>query len=472
MLWPKDMKNYLLMLCLGLSLGACNSGGGDSPNSAGNNVLPPSAGIATESLAWQAGEISASPWPARAGEPVQFSIAGAPAGARFEWHVGGASRAGVGNVLQTLLRLEDDLADISVDVIAPDGSRQTRRKTADVVFPVGIGRVAGSVNESGNQDGEAMQARFNWPHAIVANSRGEVFVSDSGTVRKIARGSVSLVTGKFRDYRIIDGVAADARFGSTAMSLALDDDGLLVADRTVLRRIAADGSVTTLAGQAGAYAESVDGARDSARMAGIMGVCRSNGRLLLSDSSSIPLLRAVDATGAVTTLLSNWQKASGIGAAQVRDIRYRPLDGISINLNTNAHIDAFEWMDSTAQLALACSAAGEQYLVDVPNNWIHKVGVDGSSMVYAGQKVPLGNISGMSLAPDGNLYVADSAQKRIMRVRPDGLVATVAADPAGNPANIAPITGSIGAVRSLAVDRTGKIVYFLSGSAVMYLSLP
>ena len=464
------MKNYLLMLCLGVSLGACNSGG-DASDVGGGAVSPLGVTVG-DSHAWQAGEISASHWPARAGESVQFRVAGAPVGSRFEWRIDGAARAGAGEVLQATLQLEDDSAEVSVDIVAPDSSRQTRRMKLDVVFPVGIGLLAGSVTESGNLNGEALQARFNWPQAVVANSRGVVFVSDAGTVRKIERGSVSLVAGKFRDYRVVDGIAADARFGSTAVSLAIDDDGLLAADRTVLRRIAADGSVSTLAGQAGVYAESVDGARDSARMTDVMGACRSNGRLLLSDSSSVPLLRTVDASGAVATVLSNWQRVSGGGASQVREVRYRPLDGVSISLNTNTHVDAFEWIDSTAQLALACSAAGEQYLVDSPNNWIRKVGADGSSVVYAGQQVSLGNISGMAMGLDGYLYVADGNQKRIMRVSPNGSVSILAADPSSNPSSVAPIIGPLGAVRSLAVDRTGKIVYFLSGSAVMYLSLP
>lgn len=464
------MKNYLLMLCLGVSLGACNSGGGAAD--VGGSNASPSGAAAADSLTWQAGEISASHWPVRAGEPVQFSVAGAPTGSRFEWHIAGATRADASEVLQATLQLEDDLADVFVDIVAPDGSRQSRRMKLDVVFPVGIGQVAGSVNESGDRNGEALQARFNWPHGIVANSSGVVFVSDSGAVRKIEHGSVSLLAGKFRDYRVVDGVATDARFGSTAMSLSIDGEGLLAADRTVLRRIAADGSVTTLAGQAGVFAESVDGARDSARMTNIMGACNTNGHLLVSDSGSVSLLRAVDATGAVSTLLSDWRKVTGISAAQARDIRYRPLDGVSISLNTKPHVDSYEWMDSTAQLALACSASGEQYLVDLPNNWIRKVGLDGNSMVYAGQQVPLGNISGMAMGLDGYLYVADSNQRRIMRVSPNGSVSILAADPSINPSSVAPIIGPIGAVRSLAVDRTGKIVYFLSGSAVMYLSLP
>jgi hypothetical protein len=73
-------------------------------------------------------------------------------------------------------------------------------------------------------------------------------------IRKVAPdGTVSTLAGKSGEAGAVDGPASAARFGSPA-GLALDDKGgLYVADTRLhtIRHIAADGRVSTVAGSTG-----------------------------------------------------------------------------------------------------------------------------------------------------------------------------------------------------------------------------
>jgi uncharacterized repeat protein (TIGR01451 family) len=115
--------------------------------------------------------------------------------------------------------------------------RKTDPLTSNVVT------VAGSAGNAGNVDGPRGAARFNAPTGLAVDTAGNVFVADTGnhTIRKIAPdGTVTTIAG------------LDAQFNAPA-GLALDALGnLYVADsgNHTIRRIAPSGFVTTVAGGA------------------------------------------------------------------------------------------------------------------------------------------------------------------------------------------------------------------------------
>ncbi len=117
-----------------------------------------------------------------------------------------------------------------------------------------IATLAGTT-EPGYRDGAAAEARFDGPAAVAGAADGSVYVADSRNhvIRKIAsNGAVSTVAGVagkgFGAYA--DGPAAKARFAAPAGLAVLPDGGLLIADtgNHRLRKLSRDGVVTTIAG--------------------------------------------------------------------------------------------------------------------------------------------------------------------------------------------------------------------------------
>jgi sugar lactone lactonase YvrE len=121
----------------------------------------------------------------------------------------------------------------------------------------GVQPWTGSSLEAGWFDGPAEAARFSRPCGLALDASGEaVFVVDQGmhTLRRIeADGRVTTLAGLARQEAFVDGVGLAARFG-WYFNLASGRDGqVLVADGSqgLVRQIDALGHVRTIAGQPG-----------------------------------------------------------------------------------------------------------------------------------------------------------------------------------------------------------------------------
>ena len=89
---------------------------------------------------------------------------------------------------------------------------------------------------------------------IALDAAGNIYLSNSTTVERLApNGMVTTLAGMINQYNAVDGVGTEALF-SRATDLALDGAGrILVVDagNNTIRRIALDGTVTTIVGQGG-----------------------------------------------------------------------------------------------------------------------------------------------------------------------------------------------------------------------------
>jgi hypothetical protein len=136
-------------------------------------------------------------------------------------------------------------------LVADAGAQDIRRIAQSVVTTVaGLAPNGSTADEraGGFADGPASTARFDRPVGVAVATNGDVFVADAGNrcIRKIARGIVSTFSGS-RAPGHADGDARIAQF-ENPKGLAIDDEGVLyVADYGAgIRRVATDGSVTTL----------------------------------------------------------------------------------------------------------------------------------------------------------------------------------------------------------------------------------
>ena len=172
--------------------------------------------------------------------------------------------------------------------------------------PAGVwNTLAGDPNAASSEDGSGTAARFNEPSGLALDRVGNLFVADTGnhTIRRITPdGRVTTVAGLApQGNRLVDALGADARFGPD-FALAADGKGqIYVADfnHHVVRRIAPDGSVTTLAGAADTYAHA-DGVGSNARFWGPFSIAvDAAGNALATDALD---LRTISPAGEVRTL--------------------------------------------------------------------------------------------------------------------------------------------------------------------------
>ncbi len=126
----------------------------------------------------------------------------------------------------------------------------------------------GTTGEAGSADGVGSNALFRGPEAVATDSAGNVYVADTvnATIRRITpQGETTTIAGEAGWSGTADGTAAQARF-TTPDGVAVDAAGnIYIADGVActIRKITAQGVVSTLAGSAG-QPGSADGALWSA----------------------------------------------------------------------------------------------------------------------------------------------------------------------------------------------------------------
>jgi sugar lactone lactonase YvrE len=202
-------------------------------------------------------------------------------------------------------------------------SHAVKRLSADLgtITPVAGG------NGTGSADGAGAVASFNSPKALAHDAAGNIYVSDTNnhTIRRIASdGTVTTLAGSAGAPGAVDGTGAGARFASPG-GIAIGPDGdLYVSDRDnhLVRRVTTSGVVTTYAGSTPGY---LDGAANVAKFNGPAGIAvAANGDVLVADAANNRIrrvLRAGNGAGLVQTLAGNGTGAAGaadgIGVAAV-----------------------------------------------------------------------------------------------------------------------------------------------------------
>jgi sugar lactone lactonase YvrE len=132
------------------------------------------------------------------------------------------------------------------------GNHTIRKITRDGL----VSTLAGSAGLSGSDNGTGSIARFNIPSGVTTDAMGNLYVAEQGnsTIRKVtAQGVVTTLAGVAGDNGRADGPGTVARF-SGPDGLASDTSGnLYVADQRnhTIRKITPGGDVSTLAGTAG-----------------------------------------------------------------------------------------------------------------------------------------------------------------------------------------------------------------------------
>jgi sugar lactone lactonase YvrE len=271
--------------------------------------------------------------------------------------------------------------------------------------------LAGSIT-AGFADGSGNTARFNNPCEVKMHPSGNLYIADpyNHCIRKMApNGQVTTVAGN-GTAAYVDGPLASARF-NTPVGVGFDTSGnLYVVDtlNSAIRKIATDGTVSTLAGNGTAgFADGVGGAARFNNPYGIALDAQNN--LYIADVGNC-MVRKVTPAGSVTTIAGK----GGVGFVDAQ--------------GTNAMF--------YSPHALTLDAQGNIYVADAANHAIRKVNTTGYVSTVAGNGTAnyvegtgmaarLNAPRGITVDGAGNLYVVDSNNCAIRKITPGGVVSTI-----------------------------------------------
>jgi len=196
----------------------------------------------------------------------------------------------------------------------------TLRHTIRRILDGSVATVAGT-GDQGSTDGPAPLATFRYPRGVAVDGEGNLFVADSYKIRKIGvDGNVTTFAGAgnlAENGRNTDGPPAVATFREPyGVAVNRKDGTVYVTDKGnhSIRRISANGHVTTVAGTG--VAGYADGAGVGAQFADPEGIAvnENDGSVLVVDKGN-NRIRKISADGTVTTLAGSADKEGKDGPA-------------------------------------------------------------------------------------------------------------------------------------------------------------
>ena len=196
--------------------------------------------------------------------------------------------------------------------------------------------LAGLLGTSGTNNGTGTAARFNNPIGVAVDVSGSVYVGDTANhaIRKITpAGVVTTLAG-------LAGTSAPTTgWGSPLVSITRKVSQWMaaitsmspIAGNHCIRKVAPDGTVTTLAGLCG-NSGSDDGTNSTARFSNPLGIAiDSAGNLYVGDTGN-QTLRKITPDGVVTTI-GGLAGASGNTEGSGSEARFNSPEGLAVDAN-------------------------------------------------------------------------------------------------------------------------------------------
>jgi hypothetical protein len=342
---------------------------------------------------------------------------------------------------------------------APGSSRAMVRTLAGAVSP-------------GYSNGSVASALFSNPSAFAYDAQGVLYVADAvnHAIRRLTKdGVVTTLAGVPGNSGFADGNGAKATFGEM-QGIAVNSAGdvVYVCDTTnnTIRRIRlipdADPAlpiswlVSTIAGAPGG-AGYASGTGSVARFNGPFGLALTTGGELLVSEATGKRIRRLQLVGANPSFAAHWLVSLVAGDA-------------SEVTPAGSRVDAFGADARFGDLGgISVAPTGELYIADVGSSSVRRMSAAGDVTTFAGSDAGYadsdsGSAAKFNMPRDvavdaaGYVYVADSQNNLIRRVSPAGAVRTVAGTGATGTADGPGNVAAFRALRSVAVSRGGDLV--------------
>jgi len=307
--------------------------------------------------------------------------------------------------------------------IGPDGTiyfSETNMYRVRKLDPSGtVSTVAGTgvIGFSGD-GGPATAARLNAPDGLALGPDGSLYIADTDNfrIRRVdPSGIITTFAGGGATYPG-DGLPATQAQLPNPRAVAIGPDGsLYIADSAAhrIRRVAADGIMTTVAGTGGLGFSGNGGLATNAQLNFPQGVAvASDGTLYIADTGNL-MVRRVNTAGIITAFAGNQTAGPpGDGGLAINAVLSTPI-GLAVNSDGGVYISDFNNFSPTVATGQRVRRVGpEGIITTVAGTGVAGIVGDGGPATAAQLNLP----KGLAMSPDGSLYIADFGNSRVRRV--------------------------------------------------------
>jgi uncharacterized protein (TIGR03437 family) len=276
----------------------------------------------------------------------------------------------------------------------------------------------GLAGETGD-GGPATAAMVAGPFGVATDASGNLFIASGGQIRKVSPDGI-ITTYAGNGQRTFSGDGGPAiSAGVYPEGLAVDASGnLFIADfaNNRIRKVSASGTITTVAGNGTEGFSGDGGPATSAKLASPQGVAvDASGSLFIADSGRI---RKVSADGIITTVAG---KGTGGYSGDGGPATSASVDPTSVAVDASGNLFI---ADTGNNRIRKVSASGIITTVagNGPSSPVGGYSGDGGVATSASLNFPLG----VAVDASGNLFIADYSNQRVRKVSPSGIITTVA----------------------------------------------
>ncbi len=276
--------------------------------------------------------------------------------------------------------------DAAGNIYVADGSNNMIRK----VTPNGVVSTLAGDGTIGSRNGAGTVAQFNYPHGLVVDANGNVFVADAGNnlIRKITpAGVVSTLAGD-GNAGLVNGTGNMAEFSFPA-DITIDGTGnLYVSDgnNKCIRKITPTGTVSTFATGFG-FPEGI--------------TIDNAGNLFVADAGGLSVRKVT--TAGVVSVLAGSPAEGGYVDGPGATARFHNPEGIAIDKQGNLYVG-----DLNAAIRKITPAG---VVSTIAGNGL------GGFLDAAGPDARFREPSGIATDTFGNIYVCDVSNSRIRKLQ-------------------------------------------------------
>ena len=302
-------------------------------------------------------------------------------------------------------------------------------------------------------------------NGIAVDASGNVFITTGSVVRRIdPTGIITTYAGGGTSQPINGSLAANAALGAL-LGIAVDSAGnIYFVDRShaVVRKVAPDGTLSTIAGTGTNGFEGDGGSAAAAQLNNPAGIaCDTAGNIYIAEPLPGRIRKITVADGNINTVAGGGTLAPGQGVP--------PLQ-----------------VDISQARAVAVSPGGDIYSFAPNPGVLIKFAANGDSSYigatvrnagFLANNVPVSQVylngaafSDSSLAVDsaGNLYTAQDLRGLVRKISTDGIISTVAGDDEYrfSPDGTVAVSAQVRSPAYITVGPDGSTVYFLSSNGL------